>query len=211
MIQAIIFDWDGVIVDSMPSIAQGIQEMAASYGVSLTIDQILDGYFQPRRAYYESVGVVVDDEEELNRRHRLAVHKYKKDPPAFPEVVAVLRFLKNTGCVLAVASTAESIGVLQQLERYGLIDIFPEQLIKASEVPKAEKLAQLVSILGLPKESILYVGDLPSDIIAARKAGILAAGIERREVARKRLEAEKPDFLFSSLLDLQTLIEGQKR
>ncbi len=205
-IRGLIFDWDGVIVDSMPIIALGIQEAATSYGADVSLDDVLDGYFQPRHAYYKSLGIDISDQEELNRRHFAAILKHRKPAPIFPEVAGVLKSLAKQNCKLAIASTAETAFIIEQLELFGLTDIFPATLILGGEVAKEDKLQSLVHEFGLMKSDVVYVGDLPSDINAARSVGVLVAGIERREQGRKRLAEFKPDYLFSSLEDLLKII-----
>ncbi len=209
MITTVLFDWDGVIVDSMPIIAKGIQETAASYGVELTLDQVLDGYFQPRLEYYKSLGIDVTDVDELNRRHWAAIEKHHEPAPFFPEAVDVLRFLKEKNLKLGVASTAKTDHILEQLASVGLSYIFQTEAVVGGELHKNDKLKQLIEFFGLPLEEILYVGDLPSDITAAHAMGVQAGGIERREVARQKLGKLNPEYLFASLEDLKKMIENQ--
>lgn len=205
-IEGVIFDWDGVIVDSMPIIAPGIQETANSYGANVSIDDVLDGYFQPRHTYYESLGIDASDKEELNKRHFAAILKHRKPVPIFPEAAGVLRSLVERNCKLAVASTAETAHITAQLELFKLSDIFPKSLILGGEMAKEDKLQSLVDEFGLNKTNVLYVGDLPSDINAARAVGVLSAGIERREKGRARLAELEPNYLFSSLEDLLKIV-----
>jgi phosphoglycolate phosphatase len=206
MIQAIIFDWDGVLVDSMPSIGLGIQETALSYGVHVTLEEVLDGYFQPREAYYKSLGIDISNIDELNIRHHAAILKHRQPAPLFPEVAAILIELQSQRMTLAIASTAETDYLIKRLKDFQLEDIFPKELILGGEIHKEKKLEQLVQALGAQKEEVIYVGDLPSDIAAAKAVGVISAGIERREAARKRLAALSPDYLFASLTDLQTAL-----
>ena len=209
MIRTIAFDWDGVIVDSMPFIARGIQETAASYGVEKTLEEIENGFFQPRKAYYSSIGIDTADQEELNRRHFGFIDKYRRPAPLFPEVAEVLWFLKENKITLAVVSTGKTAQLLEQITRFDLGDIFREDLVLGGEMAKSEKLSGLLNTLGASQGETLYVGDLSSDITAARTAGILAAGIDRKESGRKHLAIFNPDHLFSSLDDLKPLIEKQ--
>jgi phosphoglycolate phosphatase/pyrophosphatase PpaX len=208
MITTIIFDWDGVIVDSMPIIALGIVETAASYGKQLTLEEVLDGYFQPRLAYYKSIGIDITDEEELNKRHWAAIEKHHRPAPFFPESAAVLRFLKDRGLKLGVGSTAKTDHIIEQLKSAGLEDIFETETIIGGELHKEEKLRHLIGLFNVPLDEILYVGDLPSDITAAHAVGIQAGGIERREVARQKLAALHPEFLFTSLDDLAHIFKN---
>ncbi len=207
MIKVIIFDWDGVIVDSMPFIAQGIQETALTYGVEISIEAILDGYFQPRDAYYRSLGIDTSDQVELNRRHSASIKKYQKSVPIFPEAADVLRFIKQNNFKLGIASTASTSFITEELSRFNLADIFSLDLIWGGETAKEQKLKNFLEVLKVSPEEMMYVGDLPSDILAARANNIRAAGIERREIARKRLAALNPDYLFSSLHELETLLK----
>ncbi len=209
MIKAIIFDWDGVIVNSMPDIAVGIQAVALSYDVKVSIDSILDNYFQPRDAYYRSIGIDTTNIQELDERHRAAMYKYHqvRPSPIFPEVVDVLFYLKNNNFNLGIASTSGTSYIINQLERFGIGNIFDKELILGGEVSKKEKLEKLIEIVNLPLYEILYVGDLPSDISVAHSVNIKAAGIERRQKAREKLSLLKPEYLFSSLNDLKILLE----
>lgn len=207
MITTIIFDWDGVIVDSMPSIAKGLQETAASYGVEVSHEEVLNGYFQPRDAYYRSLGIDTTDQEELNKRHWTAIHKHQQPAPIFPEVAEVLQFLKNNNFILGVASTAETHYILEQLIQFGLTDIFPENMVLGGEIKKEEKLQRFIELLHIAPNELLYVGDLPSDITAAKIVNVQSAGIERRSEALKKLALLNPDYTFSSMNNLRSLLE----
>jgi phosphoglycolate phosphatase/pyrophosphatase PpaX len=57
------------------------------------------------------------------------------------------------------------------------------------------------------KSSILYVGDAPGDIIAARKAGIPIAAVTWASTTNKNdLIKLQPDYLFESIKELEALL-----
>lgn len=209
MIKVIIFDWDGVIVDSMPWVYKAMQEVLFSYGIKKSIEEVSNGFFQPRDEYYCSFGVDIKDKEELDRRHKEAIKKYKIPDFLFPEVHEVLSFLKNNNFQLGIGSSTSNIEIMRQLDFLNLKEIFPEELILGGEENKKEKLQNFLKILNSPLNEILYVGDLASDITAAQAVGVKSAGIERREDSRKKLGILNPDYLFSSLSDLKFLLEKQ--
>lgn len=208
MIKTIIFDWDGVIVDSMPWIYKAMQEVLFSYGINKSTEEVSNDFFQPRDDYYNSYGVAITDKEELERRHRESIKKHKMVDPLFPEVKDVLLLLKKNNYILGVCSSTDNTEILRQLESFGLEDIFEENLIFGGEIiEKEEKLEKFLRVLNISSSELLYVGDLASDITAAKKIGVKSAGIERREEALKKLSSLNPDYVFSSLGDLKTLLE----
>lgn len=205
MIKAIIFDWDGVVVDSMQSIANGIQEAATLLGAKISVEKTLDTYFQPRYAFYESLGIDVSNKAKIDQIHLASVAKHATPAPLFPEVSETLRELNRRGKKLAIASTVEVVDLERQLKQFGLENLFETDLIEGGMKPKEQKLTDIVGRLDLLPSEVLYVGDLSSDIVAARETGTRSAGIQRREKARERLMNENPDFLLRSLTDLLAL------
>ena len=207
MIKAIIFDWDGVIVDSMPWIYKAMQEVLFSYGINKSIEEVSNDFFQPRDDYYNSYGVAIIDKGELERRHRTSIKKYKMVDPLFPEVKDVLLFLKKNNYILGICSSTDNAEILRQLKSFDLEDIFEENLIFGGEIiEKEDKLKKFIKVLNVSPSELVYVGDLASDITAAQKVKVKSAGIERREGARKKLALLNPNYLFSYLNDLVAIL-----
>src|SRR3989338_6070353 len=124
MIKVIIFDWDGVIVDSMPWIYKAMQEVLSSYGIEKSIEDVSGGFFQPRDEYYCSFGVDITDKEELDKRHKEAIKKYKIPDFLFPEVREVLSFLKQNNFQLGIGSSTSNLEIKRQLDFLNLKAIF---------------------------------------------------------------------------------------
>ena len=211
MIKAIIFDWDGVIVDSMTWISKAIRDVFLSYGIERSSEEISNDYFQPRDAYYSKYGIDITDKEELDRRHKSSIKKHKIVDPLFPEVKEVLLFLKKNNFQIGVGSSTGSEEILRQLEFLDVKDVFPKELIFGGEESKEEKLRNFLKILNVQPSELLYVGNLSTDITTAQVVGVKSAGIERRKKAREKLALLNPDYLFSSLNDLKILLEKQPK
>ena len=201
-IKAIVFDWDGVIVDSMPMIAKGIQETAASYGVHLSVDDVVAKYIQPKEEFYKSIGIEIKDMEKLTARHLSNLNKYSSKPRLFDDVISTLKQLENEGLEFGVASHQEMSDVQNDIDIRGLREFFVAKYVLGGHRGKSEKLADLIARFGLAPNELLFVGDLPSDITAAKKVGAKSAGISRHESGKARLKAEKPDYFLDSLSDL---------
>lgn len=212
-IKAIIFDWDGVIVDSMPMIAQVIQETAASYGVQISVPKILATFFQPKEAFYKSIGIDPEDKDELNARHFAGDDKYLINPKLFSDTLSTLEKLSEKGIGLGIATQRMDIGkvgIQSEIDAHKLQSFFPIGNALGGEDKKEQKLLLLAKKFGIEPAELLFVGDLPSDIASAKKAGVRSAGISRNDTGRARLEAENPDFVLNSLSDLLKIVGSNK-
>ncbi len=202
-----IFDWDGLLVDSMSSVAEAISATARHYGVDVSPEYVLDSYFQPREKYYKSIGVEGVDVDKLVKTHKENVVKYRKPVLLISGVEETLKYLKDKGIKLAIASTAANELIRSELNRLSINNYFDDDLIFGGDLDKDEKLRQLATKLAVPNENILYVGDLPTDMASAKYAGILSAGINQREAGQSRLRAENPNYLFKSITELKDLVK----
>ncbi|MEK7107475.1 MAG: HAD-IA family hydrolase [Patescibacteria group bacterium] len=201
-IRAIVFDWDGVIVDSMPMIARGIQDTAKSYGVHVSVDDVLATYVQPRHIFYENLGIKIEDVEELNARHADNISKHFSEPKLFGDVLPALAQLSAKGVKMGVASNDTGPRIPQEVKILGLETFIPLENIMSRRKRKPEKLTDLIAQFGIAPAELLFVGDLPSDITAAKKVGVKSAAIARHETGKARLKAMKPDYFLDSLSDL---------
>ncbi|MDO8522268.1 MAG: HAD family phosphatase [bacterium] len=136
-IKAIVFDWDGVIVDSMPMIAKGIQETAASYGVHLSVDDVLATYIQPKEEFYKSIGIEIQDMAELTARHLSNLNKYSSSPKLFDDVMSTLKQLKDKGLKFGVASHQETSDVQNDIDTRGLREFFVAKYVLGGHKNKA--------------------------------------------------------------------------
>ncbi len=203
-IKGVVFDWDGVIVDSMIYIGQGIQETAASFGITVSVEDVVKNYIQPKEAYYESIGVDISDSAELTKRHLDFIRKNEKPTFLYEEVVEVLEFLKSKNLKLSVASSADRDFILKEIQRLGLSEFFEEALIPGGEPPKPAKLNKIIELFNLTASEILYVGDLPTDMTVGRNAGMKVFAVGRDESAYQRLTKTNPDFISKSLDGLKS-------
>ena len=168
-IKAVVFDLDGVIVDSMPMIARGIQEVVKGFGINISADEILSTYIQPREEFYKSIGVKINNMEELYARHASAVKKHLVGARLFDDVVSTLTQLRNKGLTLGIASHQTMSNIQNEIERLGFQKFFASENALGGHKSKPEKLTELVAQFGIASHRVLFVGDLPSDITAAKK------------------------------------------
>jgi HAD superfamily hydrolase (TIGR01509 family) len=123
----------------------------------------------------------------------------------FPGTRESLDFLKANGVRLAVLTNSGRKAALETLRRAGLLDCFEFVLTRddtETMKPRPEGLLKATSMLGLPADSVYYVGDSPYDIAAAKDAGIKVVSVATGNYSVERLREEGADRVISSITEL---------
>lgn len=92
---------------------------------------------------------------------------------------------------------------------YGLEKFFivTSDDVKATK-PDPEGIKKVLKQLGLQPEEVVMVGDLPADITAGKKAGVLTIGVSHGFSTSEELEAAGADKVVGSLAELKAFIEN---
>ena len=110
MIEAFLFDMDGVLVDTLPAHYKAWKKSSADYGIRYTQDDLFD---------YNGI-TTFGTTKLLAKKHKVKGVNYKKfaiekdelvgpilhRAKLFPKTAKVLRFLKNKGYTLILVTTA---------------------------------------------------------------------------------------------------------
>ena len=146
-------------------------------------------------------------------------------------IQSLVMFYKSRHNVVPQEAAEETLKTLREEYKMGLvttaekkvIDIAKEKIPSLNDFdviitredvthtkPNPEVLIKGIKKLGLNRDEILYVGDLPSDILASHRAKIKVVGImgEFKETARKGLEELNPNYIIPLLKDLPDLLKS---
>ncbi|HEX2954425.1 MAG TPA: HAD family hydrolase [Bacillota bacterium] len=220
MIKAIIFDFDGLILETEQPCYQAWQEIYQAHGGDLdfesyilTIGSSLD-HFDPYEHLERTIGHAVDRESirTLRRQRHLELTETQ---PILPGVVEYLKEAKTLGLKIALASSSSREWVVGHLTRLGLIDYF-DTLKTADDVSRTKPepdlyLAVLDSLKIKPGEA-LVLEDSPNGILAANRAGIFSVAIP--SLMTKTLNFDHADLAIGSLAELplnKLLLEVQNK
>ncbi|MGI6562948.1 MAG: HAD family hydrolase [Clostridia bacterium] len=207
----IIFDMDGVLVDSEPVIRMAAIRGLKEYGVFAKPEDFdpFVGAGEDRfvGGVSEKYGVpyVPEMKALVYKIYGDLVEKHLKIYAGVPEMLVRL---SKKGYRLALASSADMIKVKLNLKTAGIaFDLF--QAVLTGEDVVRKKPAPDIFLkggerLGLPSENCWVVEDAVNGIQAAKAAGMRCIAITS-SFPRKRLEAEKPDYIFDSTLDIETI------
>jgi HAD superfamily hydrolase (TIGR01509 family) len=184
MITALIFDFDGLLVDTETPAFASWQLMYREYGHELTLD-LWQGALGTMHGFdaldhLESlVGRPLDRVADMARRQRLKADM-SADQPLLPGVIDILAQAQALGLPRAVASSSDRAWVEGWLERHGIRASF-ECVRTADDVtltkPAPDLFLSAADCLGTPPEQCLVFEDSPNGILAARAAGMRCVAV----------------------------------
>lgn len=209
MIKALIFDFDGLILDTETPELEAWQAVYREHGHELTAQlwgQIVGGTaastFNPV-THLETLSGRTFDHASLHARVReesLAI--IHRDKPR-PGVEAILQAASKRGLRLAVASSSPHQWVDGHLKRLDLFRFF--EVVRCSEdvahtKPCPDLFLAALQGLGVRADEAIVFEDSPNGILAARRAGIFAVAIPNPLTAQLHFEGE--NLRLNSFLDI---------
>lgn len=221
MIRAIIFDFDGLILDTEVPDYTAWKEIYQGYGGELPISvwagviggKMADNGFDPIKFLEKQIGRPIDDPQGVHTRHHEMSMEMIATRHALPGAEALIAEAKQRGLKLAVASSSSSKWVRGHLERLGLLHYF--DVVKTSDdvavtKPAPDLFLAALDALGVgPTEAVVFE-DSPNGVTAAKRAGIFTIAIPNDITSQ--LNLSHADLRFDSLADvlLSQLMERQK-
>jgi HAD superfamily hydrolase (TIGR01509 family) len=179
--QAILFDWDGTLVDSLGAFHAANASVMEAFG--LPFDEVVyrRHYVPDWRLMYLRLGIPGDRLDEANELWHAAFGT-AADVVAFDGVAAALEALRAAGARLGIVTAGDRRIVGPQLDRTRLADLLPIRVFGDDldvHKPDPAPLRMALSMLGLEDrpDQVAYVGDAPTDMLMARAVGVHAVGI----------------------------------
>lgn len=194
-LQAVVFDCDGVLVDTEPLHYRAFQDVLAPLGLGFDYDHYLDRYigFDDRDAFREAFregGRTLDPASlhQLMRQKGEAMTRFvEQGVVGFPGVIELVRELAGEGIPLAVASGALGHEVRMFVKALGLSDAF-SVIVAADDVarskPDPETYLRAVERLSasstgprITARSCVAIEDTVTGIESARQAGLVVVAV----------------------------------
>lgn len=213
----VVFDWDGVLLDSMERISRGAAELIRHLGKEniskLSDEEVEKSYDAPFWEYYKRFGIPVEADEDkkfiFDYFHEKILPDLTRELPVedtlFPDVKETLIELKQKGLAknpdfkIGIVSAGNPERIQHDLRKYELDTLV--DFVIGSQHNKSDALKELCNQNKLSPERIVYFGDLPSDIRDVRdtELPIKIASVARFNSAEDRLGSYNPDYLVHSI------------
>jgi HAD superfamily hydrolase (TIGR01509 family) len=204
-IQALIFDFDGLIFDTETTELQAWQELFAEHGCELSLEVWANcigrphGFFDPY-AHLEQVSGRPVDREALRLRRRQRCRELNALQKAQAGAEAYLAEAKALGLALAIASSSTHDWVAGHLERLNLLhffDILTCAEDTARHKPDPEPYLATLKALHVPATAAIAFEDSPNGITAAKAAGLFCVAVPNP--VTQRLDLSHADLMLPSL------------
>ncbi|MBR0956369.1 HAD family hydrolase [Bradyrhizobium japonicum] len=206
----IVFDCDGVLVDSELLSCRCLSEVLAEFGFELSVEQALELFLGRSTAaigqYYRERGRTLPDEF-LPRLKARVLETFAKSLQPIPEVATVLSALKAPRCV---ASSSDIDRVSLSLDVTGLSSHFDGRLYTAQMVkhgkPAPDLFLHAAEKMRADPSRTLVIEDSVSGVQAGKAAGMtvwgfVGGGHYRTRDGRAILSAAGADRVFARMSD----------
>ena len=210
-VDLVIFDCDGVLVDSEPIAARVGAAVLTDLGWPVTPEELVDRFAgctdeHWRAGVEEGLGRSLEDGWEVPYESWYE-EAFDADLRAVPGVAAAIAALEVPSCVASNGSHAK---VATNLRRVGLADAFDDRhRFSAQDVatgkPAPDLFLHAARTLGAAPERCVVVEDSPTGLAAARAAGMRCLAYAGGVIATDRL-AGPATTVFDDMADLPRLV-----
>lgn len=188
MVKALIFDFDGLILDTETPDFHVWQTIYQEHGFELPHEEwgkIVGGYGLAHfdaAEYLTSLSQAELDVASLRDRHRSESHALTLEQPILPGVLDYIHDAKQLGLKLAIASSSQHSWVDTHAKRLGVFDHF-DVIICADDVgagrtkPNPDLYLLALNQLNVQKEEAIVLEDSPNGVKAATQAGIFVVAV----------------------------------
>ena len=210
MIRGVIFDFDGTLIDSYEAIGESLNHVRTSFSLPpFPLDQIRSMVGHGLELLIaQAVGAEhVDEGVRLFRESYAKICERKTT--ILPQVKETLDTLDRRGYQMAIASNKPSYFARDILKALEFDHLFVE-VLGPNDVqrpkPDPEMLEVIIMRIGLSPEEVVYVGDMPLDVEAGRRAGVAVYAVPTGSATRDDLLQARPDRVLHGFTDLATFL-----
>ncbi len=220
-IKAVIFDMDGVLVDSEPVIESAAISALKEYGVDARPEDFIsfvgagDGRFIGGVAEKHGLSY---KEEMKDRLYEIYFQILEDKLGVFEGVIPLLDRLEKERYILALASSADRIKVEANLKAAGIREGYFERILAGEDVsrkkPSPEIYFKTAEKLGVAPGGCAVVEDALNGVKAAKSAGMRCIGVST-SFSAEELAASGADYVCGDISEVHDALgrinrEGEK-
>lgn len=203
-LRAVVFDFDGLILDTEEPIYRSWLEVYQAHGQELPFDRWMlivgssNAAFDPRGNLEARLGRALTQDvldARLRRRTELVLEK-----PILPGVAELAGACRAAGIKTGVASSSTRSWVTEHLQRLDLLQLFDCVRCRddvAAVKPAPDLYAASLACLGVKPREAMAIEDSPNGVFAAKAAGMFCVAVPNTITAGQDLS--QADLVLASL------------
>jgi HAD superfamily hydrolase (TIGR01549 family) len=180
-VRAVLFDWDGTLVDTLPFMYAATELVMAEYGMPITWDEYRRHFTPDWRLLYRRLGLPEQDIDAVGARW-WSLYRGRDEAGLLPGAAAAVGRLAERGVVMGIVTAGRRDSVEPQLVRHGLaghlaVRVYGDDPFEPKPGPAG--LRHALDALGVSEQvtETAYVGDALDDMRMAVAAGTRGIGI----------------------------------
>jgi len=210
--ETVVFDLDGVLIDSSRDIADAVNCVLKIYNC-----ENKDYYYIRERIGDSTKDILLqclkDDKKHLIdqilvKYKELYHHNCTKQTTLYPGVKEVFQSLVGN-VNIALATSKERDATEKILEELGVKEYF-DMIVTSDDVahckPDPECILKILEGLQSRREATILVGDTPRDVLTGKNAGVKTCAVLYGYGNSEDIKKAKPDFTLSDIRELLKII-----
>ena len=195
--QALIFDMDGTIANTVPTVLDCLKKALAETGAEFDAKKLTSTLIGP--PLEQMVETLCPAESSRKRAEVVAVFRrfYDAAPEKGTELFNQIVPLLQTPARKFIATNKPQKPALRLLDALEISPLFEAVLTSDSGLSKAQMIAKIVAENGLNPEKTLMIGDAVSDMTAAHAAGVKSCAVVWGYEQDKDRLRQIADFVWS--------------
>lgn len=196
-----IFDWDGTLSTST-SLVKITRILKRRYDVARIMGS--------RDQYRIETVPQFNRKEENNELYALVYGIYSLfyRPVLKPGTLELLKALKKRGKKVAIFSDSNRYRLFIEVKKLGILD-YVDFMLSADSIkrfkPNPTGIMMIVNNFKCSKSKCIYVGDMASDVFAAKFAGVASCAVGDGVDSYDLLKSVKPDYMIGDIASLGRL------
>lgn len=189
MINTVIFDMDGVIVDTEPIHELSFKKHFHSIGLDISQEEYDTFRGLSTRNLYQNLkqkyGLKQEVEELVQQKRNIfnKIFQEDEDLDLLPGVRNLIESLYKDNFQLLLATSSARVTLTKIFDRFGLFPYF-KHIVSGEDFPKSKPdpaiFLEAVKLSGQPKENCIVIEDSTNGVIAANRAGIFCIGYKSK-------------------------------
>jgi HAD superfamily hydrolase (TIGR01509 family) len=221
MLKVLIFDFDGLILDTETPEVLVWQSIYQDYGFELPLqewEKTVGGYGVSNFDAGEYLSLLTSgrlDSVSLKSRYRKEADAIIHASPILPGVISMIEQAKEAGLPVAIGSSSPHSWVDTHAKRLGIFEYFDrivcqDDVLPGRTKPNPDIYLKALEHLNVKNDAAIVFEDSPNGVLAARRAEIFVAAVPNPLTAKMGVSG---DITVSSMaeLSLQSLTEKVSR